>query len=190
MSFTKHRLLAACAGLIALAAVLYACKAPTVQAPSAVPPPQPITITSSFQAAQITSEVNQAKELVYNTAIVLKDLGNFAQDVIVSDPTVTRQRRRLPAADYGSYIYTGSVNASGQYSLTLTFSLCRMNGLQFDGAYTASGSGRQHAVLAHQHQGRPVQQYDLFGDHGNPVTGGAYVYLRRLYDALPTRPTT
>ena len=128
--------------------VLYACKAPTVNQPAAIAPPGPIAITSSYQAAQIVSEVNQSKELVYNSATVLKDLGNFAEDVIASDPAVS-STAPVACADYGDYIYTGSVDGSGQYNLTLTFSLCRMNGLQFDGSYTALGaSGNMQIALS------------------------------------------
>ena len=131
--------MAAGTGLIAVAVMVYACKAPTVQPPAALPPPAPITITTSYQGAQVVSEVNQAKELAYNSTIILKSLAAFGNDVIVSDPTITLTAA-VPCPDYGSYTYTGSVDGSGNYHLTLTFSICRANGLQFDGASTYQGT--------------------------------------------------
>ncbi len=98
-----------------------------------------VVISTSRQGAQVVSQVNQAKELVYNSTAVLKSLGSAGLSVIVTDPTVTLTAP-VACADYGDYTYTGSVNASGTYTLDLTFKLCRMDGYQFDGAYTLTGT--------------------------------------------------
>jgi hypothetical protein len=58
---------------------------------------------------------------------------------MVTSPTVTPSAT-VACPDYGSYDYSGSVNASGTYSLSLTFSLCRMDGYQYDGTYTLTGT--------------------------------------------------
>ncbi len=59
--------------------------------------------------------------------------------VMNADPTLTLATP-MPCKDYGAYTYTGTVDGNGQYSLELTYALCREEGFQYDGKLTATGT--------------------------------------------------
>jgi hypothetical protein len=121
------------------------CRIKEVNSPTSAAPMTPAVISTSAQGAQAVSQVNQAKELVYNSTTLFKTLGSAGIDVMVTDPTLASIATPVACADYGEYTYAGTVNA-GVYSLTLTFDLCRIEGFQFDGTYTLTGTASNMTV--------------------------------------------
>lgn len=102
--------------------------------------PVPVAvINSSSQGAQAASALIKAKELAVSSTELLKSLGLLGLKVMT--PSLTGVDTDLPCADYGTYKYTGTYDsANDSYALTLTFSLCRESGLQYDGSYTLAGT--------------------------------------------------
>jgi hypothetical protein len=96
----------------------------------------PAVITTSEEGAAAASAVLQSKELVVTSANIFRDLGFIAQSQMVSATTSTGTGT---CADYGTYDYSSSYN-SGKYSISFSFNLCRQNGFQYDGTYSAAGN--------------------------------------------------
>ncbi|MDA8101251.1 MAG: hypothetical protein M0042_16650 [Nitrospiraceae bacterium] len=90
-------------------------------------------ITSGTQGVQAVSEVMQASELAFNTAMVMKIIGSHGNNIIAMDPNLAQGTTGLSCPDYGGYTYSGTTDANGNYTLKVTYALCRENGYQFDG---------------------------------------------------------
>jgi hypothetical protein len=98
----------------------------------------PAVISTSADGAAAASTVLQAKELVVTSTNIFRDLGFIAQAQMVSAATSTGTGA---CSDYGTYDYSSNYNStSGKYTVSLTFNLCRQNGFQYDGTYSASGN--------------------------------------------------
>jgi hypothetical protein len=109
----------------------------TPSVPPGAIPVTPAVITSSAEGADAASMALQSKELVVTSTNIFKDLGFISQSQMLSAATSTGTGT---CADYGTYDYTNIYNnASGKYTVILTFNLCRQNDFQYDGLYMASG---------------------------------------------------
>jgi hypothetical protein len=98
----------------------------------------PVTITTSGEGAAAAAAVLQAKEVVVTSTTIFKDLGFITQSQMASAVTSSGTGT---CADFGTYAYDTTYNStSGNYSVSYTFNLCRQNGLQYDGSYSASGN--------------------------------------------------
>lgn len=98
----------------------------------------PAVITTSGDGAAAISTILQSKELVVASTNIFRDLGFIAQTQMVSAATTTGTGT---CSDYGTYDFSSTYSSStGEYILSITFSLCRQNGFQYDGAYTAYGT--------------------------------------------------
>jgi len=101
-------------------------------------PQLPATITTSGEGAAAAAAVLQAKEVVVTSTTIFKDLGFITQSQMASAVTSSGTGT---CADFGTYVYDSTYNStSGNYSVSCTFNLCRQNGLQYDGGYSASGN--------------------------------------------------
>lgn len=102
---------------------------------------EPAEISSSTQGAQAASAVFQARDLVFTSTELFKNLGEFGLGVMASDPSLAGVDTDVPCADYGNYKYTGTYNnVTNTYDLTFTFSLCREDDFQYDGTYHLTGT--------------------------------------------------
>ncbi len=98
----------------------------------------PAVIITSGDGAASASAVLQSKELVVTSTNIFKDLGFIAQSQMVSAVTSSGTGT---CTDYGTYDYSNTYNStSGKYTLSFIFNLCRQNGFQYDGNYTAFGN--------------------------------------------------
>lgn len=103
-------------------------------------------ITTPNQGAQAVSAVLQSKELVVTSTNMFKDLGLIAKVQMVTSPSITDLSSASTTTgtgacgDYGTYDFTSNYGGSnGIYEVSCTFSLCRQNGFQYDGKFTAKG---------------------------------------------------
>ena len=106
--------------------------------PIILPPAQ---ITSSADGGQAVSQVNQAKDLAYNSTVILKSLGDLGLKILTAGPAPSGTPTTVSCTDYGMFSYTGTAS-----NMTLTFNLCRMNGFQFDGTYILQGTAPSFTV--------------------------------------------
>lgn len=101
----------------------------------------PAVITNTTQGSEALSAVLQAKELVVTSTNIFRDLGFMVQSQMTSSVTGTSGTGSGSCGDYGTYSCTSTAGGtSGSYDVSCTFSLCRQNGFQYDGAFTAIGS--------------------------------------------------
>ena len=101
----------------------------------------PTVITTSGDGAAAAALVLQSKELAVNSTTLFKNLGFIAQSQMASATTVTGSGS---CSDYGTYDYNSIYNnTSGNYNVLISFSLCREDGFQYDGNYSAYGKPSQ-----------------------------------------------
>ena len=97
----------------------------------------PTAITTSADGAAAAALVLQSKELVVTSTTLFKNIGFITQAQMVSAATVSGSGS---CSDYGTYDYNSIYNTtSGNYTVLIVFNLCRENGFQYDGGYSAYG---------------------------------------------------
>lgn len=134
------RFLKLTAALSLLFAALNGCSVEKLDPPAPYSPVSAV-IATSLQASQAFASVLQARDLLFTSTSLFKNLGDISLNIMATDPTLASAGTTTPisCADGGSYLYTGATTTGGAYDLTVTFNGCREKRFQYEGSYKITG---------------------------------------------------